>query len=1011
MKKTIFNNLFVLFFALALLNVFAINAQQNEVQTKVISGTLVDDTGLPVTGTLLYNSLDEAITGKDGEFSIKVPLTKDDRIVINEEGYQLKTVNVVDGSISEPNIILHKHRTIEENRIVSLPFQNLESYRSVAASNVVFGEELASYPTMNILEALAGKISGVVVNNYDSQPGFEGVSVSIRGQSALIYIDGVLRDASDLVVDEVENVEIIKDFSGRAVLGIVAGNPIINITTKSGRPHKTAISATAQLGFRNATILPKYLDAYNYATLFNEARENDGRSPYYTTDKLDSYLSGENPLRYPNIDYYDKFVKKSTPFRNVNVNASGGDDLVQYFSMIDYVGTGGLESIGQESTSDRFKLRANIDLKLTDVISMNVNLSGTYGESRYANDGSGANRYDMFNSVLSRYPSNAHALEYDGMLFRSDNFSNNLINELKFKGYGKKIDLNTQNSTTLKFDLDKSVKGLSLYGKVAFDVNNSITNNKGGTEALYRHTIVEGEDKFERVTEKVVDTGLYSGADFFLRRTSFNAVVDYDRKFDKHELTLNGIYSQMLEEVKMQSASYQPRKTQDLSFRANYAYDKKYVLQAELNYSGIMKLPPGKRFDLFSTVGAGWVLSNESFLQDNKSIDYLKLFSTFGVMGIDNFNIPGYDQFYLHQTLWRNAGGWRPGVQGNFADNVNIYEIVQQGSTNYKVPKRNHFNAGAESLLFGKTLSAEFNYFYIKDYDMISLMESIVPSLFGTGGFLPATNYGKQDKWGIDGAVQYTNKFGDFDISFGGNAVYMKGQYLEVDEPLALEEHRKLAGKESDLIWGYEADGLFQTQAEIDAYNINSSWGKVQPGDIKYIDYNGDGVIDAKDIHTLKGAHYPRINYGVNFSLGYKGFRLLVVGKGVADGKTMLSNSRYFWVNGETQNFSEPMLDRWPNTNDYPRLTTSSPHNYQGSSYWLRNASYFGLSNVELSYTLPRKASLNILMKDTKFFVRGANLMHFSNLTNYDLNPEDISAGINKYPQMRTITFGISAKF
>lgn len=1010
MKKNIFNNLFVLFFIMIAFSTYQLNAQENEKQTKVISGKLIDDSGLPVAGSVLFNSIEEVVSDRNGNYSIKVPLVNDDQIVINERGYQLNVVDVHNGLLANSDIVLQKLKTIDGNRIVSLPYRDFESYRTVSPSYVIYGDELSSYPTTSFLEALSGRIPGVEVYEGNYQPGFESVNVSIRGEEALIYIDGIMRDASDLVVDEVEKVEVFKDFGGRAVLGIAASNPIISITTKSGKTHKTVISSTVQTGFRNATVLPNYLDAYDYATLFNEAYKNDGRDPFFANESLEGYKNGENPLRYPNINYYDKFVKKSTHFRNVNVNGTGGGNNVQYFSTLDYVGTGGLEAVGQQSVLDRFKIRANIDLKFNDVISMNANLSGTYGESRYPNDGSGPDPFNMFNSVLSQYPSNAHALEYDEMLFVSDNYPINLINELKYGGYAKRIDLNTQNSISFNLDLNKYIQGLSLYGKVSFDVNNSYTDNKGGSEALYRHTIVGEEDQFQRIREKEVVTSLTTGADFFLRRTNLNGVIDYNREIGKHELTLNGIYVQFLEDVKVQSASYQPKKYQDLSFRANYAYDKKYVLQTELNYSGMMKFLPGKRFNLFSTVGAGWVVSNEDFLKENESIDYLKLFSTFGMMGVDNFYIGEYDPFYLYETLWRNIGTWRPGIEGNFADGVDIYGIVQQGSTSYNIPKRNYFNFGVESLLLKKSVSASFNYFHIMDYDMLSLMESRVPSLFGTGGFLPATNFGKNERWGIDGSLQYTNKVGEVDLSVGLNASYTKGKFIDVDEPVALEEYRKLAGKEMDLIWGFETDGLFQTPSEVNEYKNSTSWGAYQPGDIRYVDYNGDNVIDAKDIHSLK-VHYPRIKYGMNFSVAYQGFRLLVIGKGVADGKTMLSNPRYFWINSENQNFSTPMLDRWPVTNNFPRLTTSSTHNYQASSFWLRNASYFSLSNVELSYTLPRKSSLNMFMKDTRFFVRGSNLLHFSNLNSYGLNPEDDYAGIQYYPQLRTITFGFSAKF
>lgn len=1010
MKRKIFKNILMLFIALGWFNFPAIDAQNGDVPTKDISGTVVNESGRPLKDIVVYSSYETTITDAEGTFSIKIPVTMTDRIVVDETGYKTSIVESREGGISKDSIVLVKKRIIDGERNVELPFHSFESYRSVSATNVISGEELASYPTTSALEALSGRMAGLVIHRDESQPGFESVGASIRGVSAEIYVDGILRDPSDLSVDEIDKVEVIKDFSGRAALGMSAVNPVIFITTKSGRPQRTDVNVSLESGYSSPTILPDYLDAYNYGSLLNEARQNDGLSPSYSQEELEGYKTGSNPLHYPDVDYYDRFVKETTPFRSANINASGGDDFVRYFSMLDYVGTGGLESVGQESKTDRFKLRGNIDLNLTEYISLNVNLSGTYGDNSYPNEGGGADPYNMFGEVLSYYPADAHAMEYDGMLLQSSDYPVNLINELKYGGFAERVDLNTQNSTELVLDLGSVVPGLSAYGRATFDVNNSITNNKGGTEALFRHSISDGEDQFERIVEKDVETSMTAGDDFYLRRTTFNSGVDYDVESAQHELTLNAAYYQMLEEVKVEEASYQPRKNQDISLRGNYAFDRRYVFQLDLNYSGNMKLPEGERFNLFPTVGASWVVSNESFLENSNSIDYLKLFSSFGRMGVDNFYIPEYDQYYLHQTLWENVGGWNSGIDGNYGESLNVYDILQEGSEDYDIPKRDYFNVGIQGVLFDNVLSAEFNYFYEKNHDKISLMESRMPALFGTGGFLPATNFGEDERFGVDGFVQYSGNVGEIDFSLGANAVYSKGRNIVVDEPLAMEEHRKLANKETDLIWVYETDGLFQSETEVSDYDVSTTWGDVQPGDIKYVDFTGDGSVDQKDLHTT-GEHSPRWNYGINLSLEYSGLKLFVAGKGVFDGKTMLDHPNYFWVNSSTRNFSEPMLNRWPETNEFPRVTTSSEHNYQPSTYWLRDASFFCLSNVELSYTIPRQASMSLLMRDTEIFARGKNLAYFSGLTDYGINPERTGSGISNYPLLQTITFGVKAKF
>jgi TonB-linked SusC/RagA family outer membrane protein len=860
----------------------------------------------------------------------------------------------------------------------------------------------------------------LVINTVTARPGQEEASAYIRGEPANIYIDGIMRDPSDLTVYEVETVQVIKDFTGRAALGISGANPIIWITTKAGKSLKKEIMVTAEAGMSAPTVMPKYLDAYNYASLLNEALQNEGLSPLYTQEALDAYQSGSDPLVYPDINYYEKYVKSSSPFQRAAISFAGGDKQVNYFSMVDYVGSRGLESIGELARSDRFKIRGNVNLTLTDYIQMNINLSGTYGKSRFPNEGSGPDFFNMFNSVLSRYPSNAHAMSYNDSMIISDDYPLNLENELVSSGYAEGLSLNTQNTATLLIDLNDLVQGLSLKATASFDVYNNLTNNKGGTGALYR--LLE-DRSLEMIIEEEVDPGLTQGFNDFVKRTVGFGVLNWNRGFGQHDLAMMLSYYQGYEERRsFGQEEYQPLKMQDLSWRGDYTFNDKYIFQLDLSYSGSMKLPEGKRFNLYPAIGAAWIMSNESFLNNIDIVDYLKLYASFGVIGFDNFSLAGYNTYYLNQTLWENVGSWSTGIPGRTATGFNVYNVKQIGSDNFTLPKRSYFNLGTQGEMLSKKLAFEINWFYQKDYDLISQKASQTPSIFGgsvtipgtnyfTGtGFLPAINWGAQMKWGFDGMLQYSGSAGDFRYGIGANGQYVRGKYLIVDEPVGLEEYRKQAGKAMDLYWLYVSEGLYQSQDEINNRGVRQSWGTVYPGDIRYADYNNDLIIDEKDVHTT-GAHSPRIYYGVNLSLGYKNFGLVVLGQGRANGEIMLSNPNYFWINGTNQNYSELMLDRWPQSNDYPRLTTLSQNNYQSTDYWLSGGGYFRLKNIEFSYTLPKTISKNILMQNCKFFARGSNLMVLSGLNKYSIDPEYTWAGINDYPIFRTITFGVSCKF
>lgn len=1000
-------NILMFFAVIGIFCSASLNAQGTELSKAVITGTVVDGQGQPIPDVFVksFEAKDKSVTNKLGAFSIRVAASDQDFIVIDHPGYKLKVSEVNFGTLENTTISLTSDDFLENNT-VKLPYQNISNNRSVSATYTITGDELASYPSGTFLETLSGRVPGLQINTSSNNPVSEQVFASIRGEGVSFYIDGILRDPSDLTVYEIETVQVIKDFSGRAALGLSGLGPVIWITTKTGKKYKKDIAISTESGFSSPTALPEYLDSYNYATLYNEALANDGIDPLYSASALSAYQNGNNPLYYPNVDYINDYLRKSSVYRRANLNFSGGDEKVNYFSLLDYVRTTGFEKTGEDTSSDRFKVRGGVNIKLTDKIQFNVNLSGTYQELSFPNQNGGAAQFNIFNYIANT-PPNAHAISYDGNYIVSNDFPTNIENILR-SGYAEGSNLNSQNNATLKLDLSSVTEGLTFTGTAAFDIYSNVINNKGGTAALY--TLLPN-NTLQLYTDEVIDPNLATGSDNFTRSTTALLSLNYDRLFGKHALTVNTSFYNGLVETR-RFANYQPVKKKDLSFRANYAYNDKYVLQLDLAYSGSMKLPDGDRYNLYPTIGAGWVASNEAFLSSSKTIDYLKFYTSYGVMGNDNFRTgfnTSYNPYYLGTTLWQNVGGWVPGIEGNKGALVNVYNIQQEGSTDYELPKINYFNIGLQSEMFNRSLTLEANYYAKRNYNQISQRSSLTPSLFGTGGFLPLTNYGETKYWGLEGYLQYKNNIGDFKYSFGGNIMYNRSKFIDVDEPAALEDYRKLAGTETDMFRGYLAEGLYQSESEITSRGVAQSWGSVQPGDIRYKDYNEDGVIDEKDIHVT-GAHAPRIYYGLNIDLKYKGFGLFVVGQGLADGVTNL-NGNYFMGNNPRANYSEAMLDRYPVTNNLPRLTTQSQNNFQNSTFWLRNAAYFSIKNIELSYTMPKAIATNFMLPDLKFFARAKNVASFSKFSEYNLDPENTNSGLGTYPIYRTFTFGVSCKF
>jgi TonB-dependent starch-binding outer membrane protein SusC len=1013
MKNIINRSLLVFVILLSLPGISTLQAQKTKISTVTITGQVVNEDAKPLSGIIVkaFVSQAKAVTDAQGNFSLAIARELTDRITVSENGYKVSITTVEPGTMKIDPIVLAKVNLIDGKNVVDMPYASITNDRSTSAVYTVSGDELISFPSGVLLEALAGRIPGLTVRNTDNTPGQEVASVFIRGIAASVYIDGVMRDLTGLSIAEVEKVQVIKDLSGRAALGLSGNGPVLWITSKKGTSFNKEITVSTEFGTRAPFNLPKYLGSYDYGTLFNEALANDGFSPRYSSSDLIFYYSKANPIRYSDVDYYGDFVKKSSPFRKAIISFAGGDNKVTYFSMFDYIGNAGLEAAGEQIKNNQYKLRTNVDVKLNDYMRLGVNIAASYQAQRFANSGSGANVYNMFD-ILSTYPSNAHTTWFDNKLIMSDNYPLNLTNELAYSGYAEGKVINAQNNARLFIDLNSVVKGLTLNVTTSFDVYNNLIASKGGNEASYRliRTKYGDLDSTQIVTTANNVTSMSMGNYNVLRRTAASVVANYDRSFGKHLVTANLAYYTALEEIKF-VANYQPSKTQDVSMRANYSFDNRYVLQADLAYSGSGRMPKGERFSLYPTVGAAWVASNESFLKDITGINFLKVFSSFGIVGDNNFTLGNYNPFYLDQTLWRQNGTWTPGISGAVGSAVRNYNILQVGSAGFVLPKKSVFNAGAQGEFLNRTLSVEVDYFREKNYDKLSNRSAPIPTIFGSQQFLPAVNYGEDLGWGIDGMIQYHNSIGDFNYSIGGNALYKRSKYVVVDEPDAMLSYKKLAGKDMDLFWLYDANGLFQNAAEVTGSTVVQSWGPVQPGDIRYKDYNDDNVIDEFDIHSGT-AHSPRIFYGANISVEYKNFRIYALGQGVADGNALASSSRYFWVNGFTQNYSELMLDRWPKTNNYPRLTTVSLNNYQSSTFWLKNAAYFKLKNVELSYTLPVEASRKMGMSNFKVFVRGTNLMVISDLNKkYSVDPENLNAGITGYPVFRTFTAGVSCKF
>ena len=577
---------------------------------------------------------------------------------------------------------------------------------------------------------------------------------------------------------------------------------------------------------------------------------------------------------------------------------------------------------------------------------------------------------------------------------------NNPLGILTRNGYVEREYSYLQSDFTLDVDLNKWVRGLSIRPSVTFDLYNEYSAKKDGGYSVYE--LIGGPDdeiaSYKQWGYDNPNTKQARGAVATNRNWAFNTTVNYDREIGKHDISALAVYFMQQQDFNDQIHSL---RRVNAGIWANYMYDKTYVVDVSLNCVGVPSFAPDKRFGVFPTVGAGWIMSENSFMENVDWVDFLKLRASYGILGSTSYTEKGIVSNYYYRTEWAVNGTYP------FTSFNNIVNFNQTGNPNIGFQKSHEFNAGVDFEFFDHSFSGSVGYFRnVLDGGLANLTD-ITPGVSGKGGALVWYNYKEYLAQGAEAELYYTKRFGDFQMTVGGNFTY---GYSEVTREADIEWPDELGAlakvrRDGDTK-GYQVIGTFKDQADIDA-SPKQTFGKVYPGDLKYRDINSDGIIDERDRDVIANVQ-PSVSYGITVSLKYKGFNLDILGYGLAGFDRMLTN-KYYQIYGDRK-YSNVVYTGLPNGNPHPVLRAdSSTNNFVDSDYWVVNGGYFKLRNVEFGYTLPYKASKKIGLNMLKFFVRGTNLFTISKIK--DLDPESLNAGVGDFPLATTITGGLSFSF
>lgn len=871
-----------------------IYAQKRSKQYSEIKAKVVDKEGNPIQSVRI--TVDEGIfessTDKQGKFSLKV--TDNSTLVFDVPGFEPQYLGV---SVIKQNPVVVMEKSIPYGGVkdeVELPFRKTIAREIVGATSTIDEDAISSSNQMNVLNILSGKAPGLNVSQVPTEPGRSATVLNIRGLSRsatdnapLIIIDGIERPLEDLTPEEIESITVLKDATSKILYGPKAVNGVLLVKTKRGIKYKRDRQFNIEFGAQTPVRMPEYLNSADYATMYNQARINDGLSPYYTQTDIDGYRMGTNPVLYPDVDFHKLCLNDHMSYRKAIAQFRGGNESAQYYVNATYAGYGGYEAVGKNNTSNKFNLRVNLDYKVNDWLKAFVDIAGQM--EFYTTNYMSA---DKLFSRLSSHRPNAYPIKFSdpgnpgteiyGAMENANLSSSreNIYAEMALGGSKENTVRKGQTNIGFDLSLDRYVKGLSAKAYVTFDVYNYLVVGKNENFSSYRPIFNENSligKELLTVEKKVSDKSRI--ADQMYRNYGYFGQLSYDRTFQaKHQLKSDLVIFQSRRE---NLGSSQDDVNRTFALRTNYVYNKKWIAELDMAVMGSSRFTKGNRYGYFPTVGVAWIASEEKFLKDKEWLDFLKIKASTGLLGTDN-----YFDFFLFESRWNTSQSTHFGPK--LEEDVNTSTLVHVGNPDLTWEKSFEINIGAEAS-FLNCLTADFNYFNNYRYDILTPTTSFSSI---NGGELMYRNYGSVRNQGVELALEYSGNIGKLHYSIGGNTIWSKAVYEKTDDMEGLSSNRKKEGKPVDTRFGLIAEGLFKSGDEIAAHPVQD-FGPVQIGDVKYANINNDHHINENDMLPI-GNEYPRFQFGLNINLAYKGFELSLSGSGMAQYDIYLNNS-YYW--------------------------------------------------------------------------------------------------------------------
>lgn len=964
-----------------------------------------------------------AVTSASGYYSLEAPIGSE--ITFRYIGFASRSL-LVDPAKDSLNVILIPEKN-ELNDIVVVGYGTQRRGNLTGSISTVESADLTVAPTASTINSMAGRLPGLISQQSSGQPGQDQATISIRGYGQAIWIvDGIEADFNTIDPNQIESISILKDGSA-SIYGARAGNGVILVTTKRGMVGKPIISLNSSYTLQGNTAMAKPVNSGQYAEIENEIYTNQGKQAPYTDEQIQKFYGGTDP-QYPNTNWYEVATRPWAPQNQQNLSVRGGNDKIKYFGFLGYLN----QSTMWQSNGGyykRYNVQSNTDIKITDDLSVQLNLIALSEQKKYPNrsQSAGINTLwqDLWNS-LPIYPSSLPDPTKYSYANGQGVGSIKLISDYDIAGYDQ-VDHQNLRATFIANYKIRAVEGLSA--KLFINYDKTYTNDKNFSKPYDFYTYDYDTKIYTQAgslgtqakltlqnTQAQNMTGQFSlnydhvfNSDHHFTAMALYEAIDYSTNFilagRDNFLTpaIEQLYAGSVETSQANSSATEMGRASYV-FRMTYGYKNKYLLESTLRADASAKFPPEKRWGYFPSISLGWRLDQEKFLKRHGDIDLLKLRASYGSSGYDNVGNFQYLSGYQIDGYWLFNNNTSPGLGSKGLANPNLtWESIDI------------YNLGADFSLWNRKLYGTFEVFYRTLSGIPSTRQLTLPSTFGSA--LPPENLNSQNNRGFELSLGTSGQIENLSYEFSGNLSWSRAKWDHYEQQDYTDPDQRriyqLSGRWTDIEYGYKSDGLFTSQQEIDHLDFNYPAGNasLQKGDIKYVDVNGDGKLDYRDEVEIGQGTVPHWMVGGTLNLKYKQFDLQSLFQGA------FGYYNYILLQQGGINFSEVLYKlRWSEENNVadafvPRLSGAASNNLP-SDHPYKKAGYLRLKTIAIGYNLPKRVLDKMGFQALRVYLAGTNLITMNKLKDYGVDPEAPSGeAAYYYPQQRTVSIGVNLTF